>query len=164
MKYNLHSGSFIEIKTVLAHIVIFFIMLILISIFSYFEILNNSICILIYVCVLGTYLYSGYIITNSKAKSYKYFYVAFIGLLIWMTAFLTSPNSINYKSDTEADIWMIYRYYIAGIETPINFISNFDIADNYSITLEMYLIALHPIIASLMQYFGGQLKFNKLPR
>jgi len=159
-----NSSFIVATKTLLAHAAIFVIMLILISIFSYFNSLNNYTCIMLLISVLGMYLYSGYILTNSKTQGYKYFAVAIIGLLIWITAYITSPNSLNYKSDSEAGIWMIYRYYIAGIETPLNYISSFNIADNYSIRLEMYIIAFLPILASVMQYFGAKWKLTRLSK
>jgi hypothetical protein len=163
MEYSKHNSDYTIIKTLLAHILIFIIMLILVSIFSSFDGLNNYTCIIMFIIILGTYFYSGYILTKTKTPGYKYFGIACLGLIIWIIAYGTSPDFLNYKRYKEAGIWMIYRCYIAGIETPLNF-SAFNIADNYSVRSEMYIIAFMPVLASVMQYLGAKYKFSKLSK
>jgi hypothetical protein len=98
------------------------------------------------------YFYSGYLIGNHlEIKWYQYFGIAIVGIIIWGIAVVASPDHLNYKRVDSAGIWLFYRIYISGIETPLNFI---EIKNLLSAKSEMYFILILPIIASLMQYFG----------
>jgi hypothetical protein len=124
--------------------------------------INNFICVLIFGVILVIYFFSGYISTTVKIHWYKYFGIAILGLLSWLIGYFTSPNSLDYKNDSEAGIWMIYRFYIAGIETPLNYMDKFSFAQNYSIQFEIYFIVVLPFLASFMQYLGGVTKTKKI--
>jgi nicotinamide riboside transporter PnuC len=137
-------------------------MLCIISAFT--GIINNYTSALLFIIVLCLYFYSGYISTNIKSRWYNYFGIALIGAFLWIIAFTESPDSLNYKSDPEAGAWMFYRFYIAGIETPLNFIGFLNFADSHSPRLEMYYIFIVPLLASIMQYLGGFYKGRLLKK
>jgi len=63
------------------------------------------------------------------AKLYNYSGIWIIGSILWIIAFYNSPYSLDYKSHQEAGLWMYYRIYITGIETPLNYIENFNIGE-----------------------------------
>ena len=152
----------IIIKTIIAHLIIFFITLVILSLFSSFNVSNDFAYIIYFVGVLLLYFYSGYLIGNHlEIKWYQYFGIAILGAIIWGIAFAISPNYLNYKRVDSAGIWLFYQIYISGIETPLNFIENKKIL---SIRLEMYCILLLPVVASLMQYLGALSKVNSTSR
>lgn len=144
----------IILRSMLAHFLIFFLMLLLLSIA-----VNPLFSALSLLIIILSYFYSGFVITRIKTNWYNYFGIAIFGLIIWLVSFISSPNSLNYKSDDSAGLWMFYRVYIAAMESPITFMG-LNIAEEYSIKAEMYSIAIIPILASLLQYSGGLLKIR----
>jgi hypothetical protein len=146
----------IILKTFFAHSIIFVTTLMVLFLFSFFSISNDYAYIIFFISVLMLYFFSGYLIGNHlEIKWYQYSGIAIAGIIIWGIAFVVSPDHLNYKRVDSASIWLFYRIYISGIETPLNFIEGKKIL---SIKSEMYFILMLPIIASSMQYFGALLK------
>jgi hypothetical protein len=149
--------------TLLSHVCIFIVSIILLSIVL--QIKNNDYkYAFVFILVLYLYFLSGYWLTQFFNRWYNYYLVAFIGIIIWLFAFFTSTNSLNYKADEQAYAWMIYRFYISGIESPLNFYDGLNFADKISIHFEECFIIIYPVIASIFQHLGGIFKVRTLKK
>jgi hypothetical protein len=154
-----------RLKLIFAHILIF-----IISIFGFtylYEYVGNGTLEIIYAVfhltiVLILYLVSGFLATD-KTELFdlkKYYIIALIGFIIWLFAVLNSPTDLNWKNGNGGVLWLIYRMYISGIETPFNFGDSFSISTK-NIKLEIGILLILTIIPSLLQAYGGFLKIKQ---
>ncbi len=154
-----------HIKLILAHILIF-----IISIFGFgyfYEFIGNGPLEIIYAIfhltiVLTLYFVSGFL-TTDKTKKFdfkNYFIVALIGFVIWFFAVLDSPTDLDWKKGNGGVLWLIYRIYIGGIETPFNFNDSFSILTK-SAKINVGLLLVLTIIPSILQTYGGFLRIKR---
>lgn len=106
-------------------------------------------------CLL--YFFSGYILTKEKNEWYNYFGVACIGVLFWLICFAISPNSMSYKGNPEAEIWLLYQFYIM-VSYPLNFIDSLN--EHYSHMRQLIIDLMVPILISGFQFLGGWTKLR----
>ena len=154
-----------QLKLIASHILIF-----IISIFGFthlYEYVGNGTIEIIYAIfhltiVLILYLVSGYLITDEteKFKFWNYYIIALIGAVIWFCAVLNSPTDLNWKNGKGGILWLIYRMYISGIETPFNFSDSFTIHTK-NIKLEIVILLILTITPSILQAYGGFIKTNR---
>ncbi|MBL0685321.1 hypothetical protein JJQ60_17440 [Aquimarina mytili] len=149
----------------MAHLVIFIISIFGLTYFYEYiedESLEMFYSLFHFIIVLILYLMSGYLLTNGidKFQIKNYCAIAFIGILIWFLAFINSPTDLDWKKGNGGILWLLYRIYISGIETPFNFSDNLSIwSKNSNINLAVLLIL--SIIPSSLQALGGFLKVWK---
>ncbi|SCY97982.1 hypothetical protein [Flavobacterium caeni] len=120
--------------------------------------LINIIWIVLLIIFLCAYVLNGYVSTKNKEVWYKYYSVAFIGILFWMICFAVAPKSTNYKSG-EGDIWFLYEFFIVA-KSPTNFILDSD--EKYSLSFDLFQKFIFPILFSSFQYLGGRLKMRRI--
>ena len=156
-----------HLKLFFSHIIIF-----LISIFGFtslYEYVGNGILEIIYsifhlIVILFLYLLSGFLSTEKPGKyEFKnYFIIAIVGFLIWLFAVLNSPTDLDWKKGNGGILWLLYRLYISGIETPFNFNEHFSIWTK-NVKWNIGILLLLSIIPSLIQAYGGflKIKWNK---
>lgn len=112
------------------------------------------------VSVFSCFLYfiSGYKLTNEKTNWINYFGVCAIGIVLWVICFALSPDSTNYKRNTEAGLWFFYKLYVM-VNSPLNFIDSLN--EPYNLRKELLMLFLTPFTISVFQYLGGRLKSKK---
>ena len=110
----------------------------------------------IFSCFL--YFISGYKLTNEKSNWINYFGVCVIGIFLWVICFALSPDSTNYKRNTEAGLWFFYKLYVM-VNSPLNFIESLN--EPYNLRRELLILFVTPFTISLFQYLGGRLKNKK---
>lgn len=154
-----------RLKLFFAHILIF-----IISIFGFtylYDYVGNGTLATIYAVlhltmVLILYVVSGYLATD-KTNDFdisKYYIIALIGFIIWLLAVLNSPADLNWKNGNGGILWLVYRIYISGIETPFGFSESFSISTK-NIKLEIGILLILTIVPSLFQAYGGFLKIKR---
>lgn len=146
----------IFIYNIMAHVLIFLISLFEISILIQLNV-EEFWFAFVFLNILLLYFVSGYFLTKDKVIWYRYTGIAIIGIVLWLLCIAKSPESLNYKSNEEAGLWFYYRLYIAGIESPLNYITNY----NKIGTKQIVYILMYPIIASLLQYLGAVFKIKR---
>nr|WP_321235283.1 hypothetical protein [uncultured Psychroserpens sp.] len=112
--------------------------------------------------VLLLYFVSGFLVTD-KTKKFdlrNYYIIALTGFIIWLLAVLNSPTDLNWKNENGGVLWLIYRMYISGIETPFNFNSAFSISAK-NIKIEIGILLVLTIIPSILQAYGGFIKIKR---
>jgi hypothetical protein len=154
-----------HLKLIVSHILIF-----IISIFGLtylYEYVGNGIFEIIYAIfhlaiVLILYFISGFFVTNKteKFELRNYYIIALIGFILWLFAVLNSPTDLNWKSGNGGILWLIYRMYISGIETPFNFNNEFSISTK-NINLKIGILLILTIIPSILQAFGGFIRIRR---
>ena len=154
-----------HLKLIASHILIF-----IISIFGLtylYEYVGNGTFEMIYAIfhltiVFVLYFISGFLVTDKteKFEFWNYHIIALIGFIIWLFAVLNSPTDLNWKNGNGGILWLIYRMYISGIETPFNFNDSFSISTK-NIRLEIGILLILTIIPSLLQAYGGFLKIKR---
>ena len=112
--------------------------------------------VIMFSCIL--YFVSGYKLTNEKSNWKNYFGVFAIGIVLWIICFGLSPDSTNYKRNTEAGLWFFYKLYVM-VNSPLNFIDT--VNEPYNLRRELLILFLTPITISVFQYLGGRLKSRK---
>lgn len=148
------------LKILLSHLAIFIVVFFSIWTMSVYNLLNEYTCFTTFIVSLILYIFSGFLIAKKGTRNYIYFFIAFIGLIFWTIAYIKSPNSLNYKTHPEAGFWMYYRFYIIGLEMPLNYIETFNFSEKYSIKFHMYFLLFLSILASLLQYIGMKIKLR----
>ena len=118
----------------------------------------NIIWIVLLIIILSAYVINGYVSTNKKEKWFKYYPVAFVGILFWIICFAIAPNSTNFKSG-EGDIWFLYEFFIIA-KSPLNLLLDSD--EKYSIGLDLFQKLIFPIVFSSFQFLGGKIKNIKI--
>ena len=142
-------------KIFISHLIITAIIITLISIYDF----SDNAYLTIYVFSLFLYLLSGYILTEKKSNWYNYFVVSFIGMVIWIFCFISSPNDLNYKSH-EGGAWFIYQLYIM-VSSPLNFIEWIQDYLNGNRTKQLFGDLIILMFFSVFQYIGGIIKMIK---
>lgn len=155
----------LSIKLFFTHILIF-----IISIFGLtylYEYIEEVTVLVIYSLfhlsiVLTLYIISGYLLTDNKNKFQIKFYwlIALIGFIIWLLAFINSPTDLDWTKGNRGILWLVYRMYISGIETPFNFSESLLIW-NKNTNVNLAVLLIFSIIPSFMQTIGGLLKMRK---
>lgn len=152
--------------TLFCHIIIT-----IVSVFglTYGYVLNGSeLFLMIYpifhiVVIVSLYVVSGYIVTNESRRItvWPYFSVASIGIILWGLCVIHSPYDLNWKSG-DGGIWLYYRLYVSGIETPFNFIETpFDFSNILNLSKHINSIInllILSFIPSLLQFLGGMIR------
>jgi hypothetical protein len=108
--------------------------------------------------ILMLYFASGYFLTKDEVVWYRYAGIAIIGIALWLICMVKSPESLNYKRDEEAGVWFNYIIYIAGMESPLNYITIYNKIEQKK---SVYIILMYPVIASLLQYLGATFKIYR---
>jgi peptidoglycan/LPS O-acetylase OafA/YrhL len=146
------------IKLLLSHIVIslisVFILLSIATVFDYDIVYYTT-----FLIVLSLYFYSGYLFTGKKVKWYNYFATAIVGLLLFGICFYISANSTNYKNIPKAGLWLYYQLYVMA-SSPLNHTEALD--EGYSVTRDLLLMLLLPMLYSCLQFAGGIFKQKQL--
>ena len=153
-----------QLKLIASHIIIT-----IVSIFglSYlYEYVGNGTFEMVYAIfyltiVLALYFISGFLVTDKteKFKFWNYYIIALLGFIIWSFAFINSPTDLNWKHGKGGILWLTYRFYISGIETPFNFSNDFSILTK-KIRLDIGILLMLSVIPSLLKAFGGFVKTN----
>lgn len=156
LKIEIKRSVWIFSHNITAHIIIFLISLFEISILLSLYAAEYWFA-LVFLNILLLYFASGYFLTKDKVIWYRYTGVAIIGIVLWLLCIVKSPESLNYKSNEEAGIWFNFIIYIAGIESPLNYITYY----NESKLKQSVYILVYPLIASLLQYLGALFKMKR---
>ncbi|EDP97618.1 hypothetical protein U8527_04675 [Kordia algicida OT-1] len=151
-----------QVYLLLAHIIIFIISifgLIHLHSFEGNDIIEIITAIFHFLLVLSFYLVSGYLITRKTEKFQlkQYWIITFIGICIWLAAFINSPTDLNWKKGNDGILWFLYRIYVVPTELPFCFSDYFKTHQLNTVIRHVFLISFS-IIPSVMQAIGGFLK------
>lgn len=120
---------------------------------------NDFFCFVLVMLSGCLYFLSGYIFTKTYICWFNYFSVAAVGVSFWILCYLISPESTNYKREASAGFWFYYELYIL-VKSPLNFVEMLN--DPYSLTRDLITKLCVPILISILQSIGGQVKLRKL--
>ena len=138
-------------KFFLSHIVIICISILL----SFSNNANIGALIFLILLIALCYFVSGYIFTRTKIPTYKYFIVSFVGILLWLTGFISSPECTLWKVCSGAHLWLFFQLYIY----PEYLVRSFNL-NNYSLGLDLIIKFIFPFIFSSLQFLGGITKIR----
>lgn len=137
------------LKLFLSHILISLITIPALALAKY-----DTACMFLLLTSGTAYVLTGYVATKRYTAWYNYVIVALVGVSLWIICYLTCPESTDYKSEANAGIWFYYELYIT-VRSPLNFLTD---ENPYNLTTDLLSKLSIPVLASILQFTGGQLK------
>lgn len=104
-----------------------------------------------------SYIYIGYNVKELDFKKWNYFILSFIGLIVFISAFIVSPYDLANKNIDSSYVWYLLDLYLAPFEF-IRHLLNIKslLYATYSLKIIIYLIEIFllgflPILGSLIR-------------
>jgi hypothetical protein len=133
-----------------------------------YELINGGILQSIYgffhlIIIFFLYFIYGFYSTDSykKTDTIDFFTITIIGITFLIMALINSPTDFNWKNGEGGILWLIYTFYVSGIQIPFDAINNFSFNPiNYYIKIA--ILSVFSIIPGILILLGSLFKRKRL--